>query len=529
MFLHCREYIQRALWLVCLLTSTQLFAQNQDLEKLLDKVESLRNNNLDSALVLALKARTIARQAPVSSVRARAFRELASIYSMRGLNDSAFITYEQSLLEYRRIPDHPGSGTALKGMGISLYLLGNYAESLSAYFEALELLDSTTHNKDRAAIYNNIGLMLGQQKMLAEAESFYARALRIWTSLNDSTRIPTVLNNIAEIASERGDHRQAIDMTLQALQYQKSMRDLVGQGISYNNLADYYHKLQQLDLALTFNDSSIYVRNISGNKPAIAQSLLNRSKIHQSRHDLKSADAAGSAALAIADQFNRTDLQIKILNQLAEVNETIGNKERYQYYLVRYAKQVDKANQPNVPVEITRMVYQHRQRLEAERAQAINDLQLQAKEKELNRSVVFAAALALILLLVIAYLITRIYYSKKLRQSLSEMERLHQELSASYAQIALQKIKIENINGSLEQEIQKRTADLVERNRQLKEYAHFNSHMLRSPLSSLLGLQGLLKENPPQIEIQEYLELSERLLTDLDEQIKIIQKVVTPG
>lgn len=56
-----------------------------------------------------------------------------------------------------------------------------------------------------------------------------------------------------------------------------------------------------------------------------------------------------------------------------------------------------------------------------------------------------------------------------------------------------QKEEIQTINDSLEQRVQERTQVLEEKNKQLTEYAFINSHVLRSPVSTMMGLLNLMK------------------------------------
>lgn len=49
------------------------------------------------------------------------------------------------------------------------------------------------------------------------------------------------------------------------------------------------------------------------------------------------------------------------------------------------------------------------------------------------------------------------------------------------------------MNELLEQRVKERTAELQSRNEQLTEYAFINSHLLRSPVSKILGLINLLE------------------------------------
>ena len=56
-----------------------------------------------------------------------------------------------------------------------------------------------------------------------------------------------------------------------------------------------------------------------------------------------------------------------------------------------------------------------------------------------------------------------------------------------------QKEEIQTINESLEERVKERTKVLEEKNKQLTEYAFINSHVLRSPVSTMMGLLNLMK------------------------------------
>lgn len=58
---------------------------------------------------------------------------------------------------------------------------------------------------------------------------------------------------------------------------------------------------------------------------------------------------------------------------------------------------------------------------------------------------------------------------------------------------------------NLELEKQHMIKDLIQRNRDLEEFGHIVSHNIRGPLSTLLGINNLLKEQPPENEEQRYL------------------------
>lgn len=59
--------------------------------------------------------------------------------------------------------------------------------------------------------------------------------------------------------------------------------------------------------------------------------------------------------------------------------------------------------------------------------------------------------------------------------------------------LKLQSKEIARMNEMLEQRVKERTEELEDRNNQLTEYAFINSHLLRSPVSKILGLINLME------------------------------------
>jgi hypothetical protein len=86
--------------------------------------------------------------------------------------------------------------------------------------------------------------------------------------------------------------------------------------------------------------------------------------------------------------------------------------------------------------------------------------------------------------------------------------------------------EIERINQNLEQRVIERTQELENQNRQLAEYAFINSHLLRGPLSRLMGLINLieiLKLDEHEKDLLLHLKLSAQ---ELDEVVKKISQAI---
>ncbi len=89
--------------------------------------------------------------------------------------------------------------------------------------------------------------------------------------------------------------------------------------------------------------------------------------------------------------------------------------------------------------------------------------------------------------------------------------------------------EIEKINQSLEQRVQERTAELENQNKQLAEYAFINSHLLRGPLSRLMGLINLIELAKIEESDKELVSHLKGSAHELDEVVRKISQAIAEG
>ncbi|MEO7989559.1 MAG: histidine kinase dimerization/phospho-acceptor domain-containing protein [Chryseolinea sp.] len=86
--------------------------------------------------------------------------------------------------------------------------------------------------------------------------------------------------------------------------------------------------------------------------------------------------------------------------------------------------------------------------------------------------------------------------------------------------------QLKNYNEHLEDRVYERTEQLEHQNKQLAEYAFINSHLLRAPLASILGITNLLSKTKLTDEQKEYLEHLNSASIQLDVVIGKINKAL---
>lgn len=89
--------------------------------------------------------------------------------------------------------------------------------------------------------------------------------------------------------------------------------------------------------------------------------------------------------------------------------------------------------------------------------------------------------------------------------------------------------KMKDMNESLDSKVKNRTEELVEQNKKLSEYAFINSHLLRAPLSRIMGLCHIVSLDKAEIQKPEVLDALIRSTEELDAIVHDISELLYDG
>lgn len=119
--------------------------------------------------------------------------------------------------------------------------------------------------------------------------------------------------------------------------------------------------------------------------------------------------------------------------------------------------------------------------------------------------------------------------NERLRSLANEVEKQHTLLKEQNEEITAINSKLEESNQTLEGRVLRRTEELEIKNRRLTEYAFINSHLLRGPLSRVLGLINLLEQTPLKDNEKEVIGHLGNAGKELDDVINKINKAIDSG
>ncbi len=101
------------------------------------------------------------------------------------------------------------------------------------------------------------------------------------------------------------------------------------------------------------------------------------------------------------------------------------------------------------------------------------------------------------------------HYRNQAERRNSQMEKIALTLTTQHQILVREQSEIESINNNLEQLIQERTRQIEDTNKALSEYAFINAHMLRAPLSRIIGLSDLMERDAVNGSKKKILEIKE--------------------
>jgi tetratricopeptide (TPR) repeat protein len=192
--------------------------------------------------------------------RLNSFKEMIYKEYNYGQPDTALILCDflDSIAESKELPKYRGHAYNLKG--ISLNVLGRLTEALSSYELALKFYEEIGDLGLQAAVMNNMANVYGDHGNHVKSLDYYEKALQISEEQGDSAGMAVTLLNIGITYFNQDDIEQTIKFFNQGRWIaERSGQDFL-KGPILNNLASFYFTLGDYDSARYFNDQSLALR-----------------------------------------------------------------------------------------------------------------------------------------------------------------------------------------------------------------------------------------------------------------------------
>jgi CHAT domain-containing protein/Tfp pilus assembly protein PilF len=250
--------------------------------------------------------------------QAQSLNSVASVYNELGQFVRAIESYERALKISKDSKDALGESGILNNMGIVYRNLGQFDRAIKLYQEALKIQQKLGDRFGIARTINNLGLVYRNNKEYANALDYYRQALALTKESGKNPAGEAVIhNNIGFLLNERGLNAEAFKSYQQSLEISQKLADRVNESVTLGNIGLLYNSQGQFDVALGYYQQALAVSRQTGDRAGEA-------KLYQHIGTLLKERKQNVLAIAYLKQSVNTYEEIrKDLNSLARQEQKL--------------------------------------------------------------------------------------------------------------------------------------------------------------------------------------------------------------
>lgn len=418
-----------------------------------------RFQSVDKAFPFAEQALKLARKISDKRGQAAALENIALFYRINNNLEKAIEYNVEALMIRNNIGTQPEIVNTLIATAELYKLQLNYDKAMAHYLNALKIAedfvsDNTSPGKDRAVKLQQarllylIGRIYQEQGNYKQAQSYFSKALPIYTETNDKKGIADVSLSLAIVLYDssnndntqtfvfKGTHKEAMEYALKAKKIFEKLNDANGIVRADNHLA--YISAGQADfgLGVQYALEGLKVAQQAGNKEMEASINGTIGDIYYAQGNYKSAleyiDKCYEGAKAINNNHFIRDIYLSYASIYAKLNDY---KKAYQYRILYNGLKDSLINaQSNKQIAEINAKYDSEKKnkelikKDAELAQQ----QAQTRQQHTQRN---ALIVSFILVIIIAFFIYRGYRNNK--KANTSIIKQRDELEKSYKSISI--------------------------------------------------------------------------------------------
>lgn len=412
----------------------------------------------DSAEVVLSRAMEMNPDTPLST---KIQNLLATAYRYQGNNQLAIELYREVLASIDTTARRRTAAGVSQNMADAYMNLGNSAEAFKNYHKAVAYGESAQDSLFLATALNNLGNAYNSEDMHEDAGPYLERSLEISRAIGFAPGQLRAMVNLANTRSSQSRFDEAESLYKQALAISEKIRpDSPPIQIQYN-LGEMYFRMENLEQAEAYYSRSLEQSKAVGIPQGIYFNASGLGNVAAERDNLQLAIEWNEQALDVAEKMQNPAMSQQRHHRLYELR-----KQQDSLRLALLHLEQSKALSDSLRTrEQSRMIAEYQTRLDLEQKEQQNrELQAESIRQtariELQFWLLAGGALVLIIIGIFAVLLYR---------ANSEKKAINQRLEA-------QKRELEEAN-----ELKNKLFSIV-------------AHDLRTPLSALIGMLDLLRD-----------------------------------
>lgn len=226
---------------------------------------------------------------------------------------------DKRMKNYLRLSDLTGRVSTTK----------SYRYAAKALYEAKNI----PNKLGEAMALNMMAGALTNQSKYDSAEIFYNQSLSILKSLNDTTGIIQITNNLGAHSKSKGHYSKAIGFYKIAFSLAEKRKDKTGMILTANNLGIIYYDWKQYDIALENYQKALDLLREMGDSSRMAVLLNNIGELYKETSQVQKALENFMEALELAQRKGANMTIMNAYFNIGDVSLLQGhNKDAVQFY-----------------------------------------------------------------------------------------------------------------------------------------------------------------------------------------------------
>jgi tetratricopeptide (TPR) repeat protein len=236
----------------------------------------------------------------------------------RGLGnyDKAINFYEKSLEIAKTINYRQGIAGSYSAIGVINKQQGNYGKALDAYFSALKIREELKDKQGIADSYNNLGNIYLEQENYEKALLFFDNAVKIRKELGDKQGIGDYYGSVGLLEQKQKNYEKALEAFFKSVKIREEIGDKKANVFMYSNIGLTYLLLNQPEKTLPYLEKGLEIAKELDVKVSIAVMNISLAKYYNTVKDYKKAYQYSSDALKFVIETGN----IELIRDAAEQN-----------------------------------------------------------------------------------------------------------------------------------------------------------------------------------------------------------------
>ena len=377
---------------------------------------------------------------------------------------------------------------AYNNTGISWYQQNDYNQSSAYYFKALEATQETPDFYEiKAKLLNNLGWNYSKLSEFQRALDYYKKAESYARLIENISILGMILNNKGVAQKALSLYDNALKTFKESLEINKKASNERQVLFNLNNIGVVLLSQQKYPEALTYLEKALLLNISYKDTLEITNNLINLGTVYIHLNKFEEAHDTLERAVELSVKANFADQKRRALNELVSLSLAVKNYKDAYYYKEAYQ-------------EITDSIFRQEQYIGVHEMDArynilLKDRDLQKVRKDLSDQRFYSTLI--ISLLLITFVIIFFLWSmiKIKKQNEKRLIKLNQEIETQSEELKQVNEEVRVVNENLERLVNERTKTIQNQKERLLEFTLMNSHKIRGPLATILGLLNLLNDN----------------------------------